>query len=197
MSSVKFEPWIGRNYGRRSRWRASVLLLGYSHYHEFMEVGHPEYTRYVVGRHVRGINDRSRYWTKLARTFECLDGREAFWDSVAFYNYIQDFMTGPREDPTPRQVVAAWVPFTQVINRLQPDLVLATGKQLWETISPRVRPPRAIKLEDGRLVPYRLVNGTVVVGYINHPSSGGYAYSEWCPVVVALLAEARKRIPPS
>ncbi len=70
MSYVAFQPWVGRRSGRRSRWGVSVLLLGYSHYHEFKEVAHADYTRHVVGRHVRGINDRSRYWTKLARTFE-------------------------------------------------------------------------------------------------------------------------------
>lgn len=197
VTTVMFEPWVGPNYGHGSLWGVGVLILGYSHYHEFKEVQHAEYTRHVVGRHVRGINDKSRYWTKLARTFECADGRPAFWDSVAFYNYIQDFMSGPREDPTPRQVVAAWTPFNEVVARLAPDLILVTGKTLWSTIAARIRTPQTLKLSDSRNVPFRVMpnrGGAGVVGFINHPSSGGYSYDEWCPVVAALLAEAQQRV---
>lgn len=200
MSYIAFQPWIGRHYGRRSRWGISVLLLGYSHYHEFKEVEHAEYTRHVVGRHVSGINDRSRYWTKLARTFDCLDGRRPFWDSVAFYNYVQDFLTGPRENPTAHQVAAAWTPFNEVVRELNPDLTIATGKQLWTTLSTRLPRPERLTLADGAGVPYAVLphgTGAGVVSYINHPSSGGYSYEQWCPVVAALLDLARYRATPT
>jgi hypothetical protein len=196
VSSVAFQPWVGRNYGRGSRWGVSVLLLGYSHYHEFQEVGHAEYTRHVVGRHVRGINDRSPYRTKLARAFECTDGRGAFWDSVAFYNYVQDFMTGPRENPDPQQIRAAWTPFNEVFRELNPDLTIATGKQLWTALSARLPRPEHLSLPDGGRVPYVVLSrgtGAGVVSHIKHPSTG-FSYDEWCPVVAALLDEARARV---
>lgn len=197
MNGVNFEPWVGRDYGRNSRWDVAVLLLGYSHYREFKDIEPIGYTQHVVGRHVRGINDRSRYWTKLARTFQCLDGRTSFWDSVAFYNYVQEFMSAPREDPTPRQVAAAWAPLTAVVERLRPDLIVATGKQLWmDTLALRLPRAQPIALLDGRRIPCALMNGgdrAAIVSYINHPSSGGYSYDAWCPVIAALLSAARER----
>lgn len=62
---------------------------------------------------------------------------------------------------------------------------------------PRLGQTQTLQLPDGRAVPFAVMDeaapGAGVVGYVNHPSSGGYSYQTWCPVVAGLLELARSR----
>lgn len=189
--SIRFQPWIGSNYGPRSRFGMSVMLLGLSHYREFEDVELQNYTQHVLRRHIEGSNDRSRYWTKCARTVSRKMERAEFWDSVIFYNYVQDFVgSGPRKDPTLDQLATSWGPFLRVVTQHQPDVIIATGKFLWEVLSEKL-PHTKTQRRNGRDLLYakllEAAPGAGILGYINHPSSGGYCYATWRPIVEALM----------
>ena len=59
-----------------------------------------------------------------------------FWNSVAFYNYIQEVVgENPRDRPTDAMWEQAKQPFLQVIESLSPDIVVILGGHLSHYIS--------------------------------------------------------------
>lgn len=201
MTELRFQPWVGRNYGRRSRWKQSVLILGESHYDESYAQG-DRLTEFVVRGHVERRGKQYAFWTKIGRTFVGPSygdppSRRAFWDSVAFYNYVQGFVgTAARQRPTPQHFRSSWTPFQSVLAELQPDVVVALGFGLWAAMEPLLPPrrPLGFALPGGRdghyVVLPKAQPGAGVFGYLKHPSTG-YRPDEWRPVVAALLDRAR------
>ena len=139
---VRFPPWVGENYRRNSRFGLRLLVLGLSHY------GDPGFESSVLtSEAVRfwGQKDPSSYFTKIAQVLlgekdRLSDGaRTDVWEDIAFYNYIQTLVDGPRTLPSPAEWKAAEVPFMVVLGALQPNAVLVLGKGLRDHI--RCTPP--------------------------------------------------------
>jgi len=207
VTEPRFKPWVGRNYGRHSRWKQSVLILGESHYDESYAQG-DRLTEYVVRGHVERRGKQYGFWTKIGRTLvgpQYGDGpsRRALWDSIAFYNYVQDFVgEAARQRPTPEHFRSSWRPFESVLAELQPDLVVALGFGLWGALEPLLprRSSLGITLPGGRHGQYAVLRhaapGAGLMGYVKHPSTG-YRPADWQPVVSALMVQAnRSRVEP-
>lgn len=181
-SAVKFCAWIGPSYGTEI-WRR-LLVLGESHY----DTNEPpeRFTCDVVQRVVSGHDHgyRTRLFTKIARLFlrasERLDtSRQAcrgFWESVAFYNYVQDYLPRVRSRPTPAQWSAASVPFEEVLGIHKPDAVVVLGAELGRHVSSHIAGSRS----------------QIRIGIINHPASVGWTYAKWMPQVRQLIAAAQR-----
>ena len=206
VTQVRFRPWVGRNYGPHSRWRQSILILGESHYDESYAVG-DRLTEFVVRGHVERRGKQYAFWTKIGRTFTgpgygSAASRRDFWESVAFYNYVQDFVgSAARQRPTPEHFRASWSPFGSVLADLRPDVVIALGFGLWGAMEPLLpmRRPLGVELPGGRRGEYVVLSraqpGSGVFGYLKHPSTG-YRPEDWRPVVEALMERARPlRVP--
>src|SRR5262245_42128530 len=106
---VIFRPWIGAEYRSTTHWGCRLLVLGDSHYREFPSFPQHLYTRYVIRAHLRGEASH-RFWTEVGRVVTgqsrfTPETRRAFWRSIAFYNYIQEFV-GP--GPSNRPSRSAW-----------------------------------------------------------------------------------------
>ena len=204
MTVVRFRPWVGDQYGRLSRWELSVLLLGESHYDEGFGQGE-HLTEFVVRRHVRREGKQYPFWTKIAKTFvgpmyESAADRRSFWQSVAFYNYVQEFAgTGPRQRPTPRQFRSAWLPFSEVVGELRPDVVVVLGFGLWDALDPLLASRSALDVPayGGRSGTFATLPqahpGVGVTGFIKHPSAA-FRPDDWRSWVSALMGEARKHV---
>ena len=200
MPKATFRPWVGERYGRGSQWGLSVLLLGESHYDEGFGQG-DRLTEYVIRRHIRGDGRQYAFWTKIAHTFtdspyETEASRDRFWQSVGFYNYVQEFAgTGPRQRPTPQQFARSWPAFNDVLGQLQPDVIVVLGFGLWDALCPML--PSRHNLEAaplGRRVPsYAVIPAAAgIIGYIKHPSTG-FRPADWRPWVSELMAVAQRR----
>ena len=142
---VTFHPWIGRLYGRESRFGVRLLVLGQSHYGQPDEVSEPRtFTREIVRCY--SAQHRHRYFTIIAKVLRGDRGwiedeeRAAIWENIAFYNYIQSLVPAPGIPPTSAQWDAAHTPFMTVLNTLQPDAVLVAGQRLWGQIEQMPRP---------------------------------------------------------
>jgi hypothetical protein len=198
VTAVQFQPWVGARYGPRSRWGLSVLILGESHYDQGYNRG-DALTSYVIEEHVARRGPGRPVFTKLERTFDAdctkTTGREAFWESVSFYNYVQEFAgDAARQRPDQRQFRASWAPFVSVLQRLQPDVVVAVGFDLWRSLEPLLPSRAPMLLSEGRAADYAVLPdaapGAGVISRIRHPATS-YRYEDWRPVVSSMLVVAR------
>jgi hypothetical protein len=179
-------PWQGRLYAQR--WR--LLLLGESIYEWRPGVLGPDILQVLIDGIARGAW-ASRYHTCVYQTVTGRRRAESgpaafadFWQSVAFYNYVQ-ISAGTR--PRQRPAVEAWglsrPAFVSVIACLAPKAVLVLGKELWghlvglELIRPTDGPLGVLAIGDGALATF-----------VNHPSSWGFSWRRWHQRPTELLA---------
>jgi len=201
--AVTFRPWIGRNYRSGGNWGHRLLILGWSHYRQF---AFPEalYTRHVIRAHLHGeAGADHQFWTDVARVLTgkpsfTPDDRREFWRSVAFYNYIQEFVgSGPEGRPTKSAWARSTAPFREVLRQLEPDGVLVLGRILWRNMlaqdlpgSDIGRAPDEAVATQGRL--YRTGPGKLAFAVgVKHPSRG-FSYRTWAPYVQQFLRALSK-----
>ena len=192
--AVTVFPWVGVNFQQGPKVLPyKTLVLGLSNYSE-----RAAFTIDLVERCVQWhltVNDDpnfSRFATKLRRvTFPKDSGVSAsdFWNDIAFYNYIQAWVGNrPKMPPTEAMWTGAVKPFEEVVEKLNPEriLVLAIGAwvRLLKKFGPETLDPYKTQLSKVQL----FVGGkTVLAGYMKHPSSVGFGYAVWQPIVRDLL----------
>lgn len=139
MGKVIFKPWVGKNYEFGGIFGKRILVLGESHHcggsteSEAKDAEEcSDFTIDVVKKLLSGAKTR---WTPTFRKFErSLVGHEtdleasvSIWNSVAFYNYLQKAMTDSRKVPVWSDDDNDEAAFFEVIDRLQPDLIIVWG----------------------------------------------------------------------
>ncbi len=173
---IIFQPWIGELYHANNRFGIRILVLGESHYGDESE------TRSTVTTEVvRSLaqDERFAFFTKISKVLLGLDGntwlddfsRGEVWNHIAFYNYIQGFVSSDsRVRPTDEMWENAAEPFLEVVQTLQPKLILVLGKEL------------------GNRLP--VPAGDIEVCVIQHPSTG-FSYEVWNPIFIKALNKAQ------
>ena len=174
---IHFHPWVGANYGNSSLFGVPFLILGESHYEWKEGVDTPDLTRHLVAEEA---NDEWSYpyFTRIYKIVigkePIAEGRKLFWNSVAYYNYIQQVVgTRARQRPTWQMWQEAREPFIKMLQMIKPRCVLVLGEGLWKNL------PRATKVgpilqvyderRDTRL--YKTdADNLALVGRINHPA---------------------------
>ncbi len=165
MSHVNFLPWIGKYYqAGLGEIGHKVLILGESHYCEDLGSGrckgcslqncivlgnsradYEEQTREYIQECLYKNTGKPNQQTVL-RFEKIVLGkkptqyeREAFWNSVVFYNYIQKALPkvkGKRTDITEVDLVGAEPAFKEILDTFMPDKVIAWGYRLFENLLP-------------------------------------------------------------
>jgi hypothetical protein len=189
VSQGGFLPWIGPRYEEGVD-GVRILILGEAHYVGDAVDNHPELTTQIIEDCHTG-NRKLPYFTKLTRLLQRGLDIEDIWPRVAFYNFIQEpVLGGARTRPTQDQWCEGRAPYQRRLTELEPDLVIATGKDLWERL-PRRGMVEQEGNDSGGVATLR-PNGarSPLTGFIHHPSSGGFSYGRWLPIVKALHAKA-------
>ena len=178
MNTVKFEPWVGSRYGKRSKFGFGILVLGESHWGDDPNVG-PEFTAEIVRWLAQ--SEPNAFFTKISKLLLGLDEstwlppekRAEVWEEVAFYNFIQGFVgNGPRISPTKEMIERSRKPYLGVLEKLKPSLVLVLGKGL------------------SKIIP--VVSSSSEFCIVQHPSTG-FSYKLWGPVFQEALQRAASR----
>jgi hypothetical protein len=135
---IRFQPWGGDRY-REGVSGIRTLVLGEAHYGT--DGGHSEVTRNVIREWA--IEVRYAFFTKIVKlvlNLPRLDWvsdttRQSFWNSVAFYNYVQEY-PGPmaRYRPSERMWQEAAPAFLNVLSALDPAAVIVLGFELWDRL---------------------------------------------------------------
>lgn len=131
---LKWTPFVGNKYndgvsGKR------VLLVGESHYHEnnkqsIDKHNEKDFTKIIVNE--LAIN--RHYWsTKMfSNLHRAIIGNDAFdakafWNSLAFYNFVQRAMVTKKGRPNKMDFLNGWNCFFEVADKLKPDICIFIG----------------------------------------------------------------------
>lgn len=173
MFELFYEPWVGDRYDKSS---PRLLLLGESHYGA--DADQPDAT---IKNTQFYVDDKMnhRFWTNTMKTVlgpNSSVSRSEFWNGVAFYNYVQESVGAePGDRPTKDQFKDSEAAFYEVLDRLQPQAILALGKTLWLNMpgtSERSRrgPTLDVAGEELDSWVYSHSEGTALTTWIRHPS---------------------------
>jgi hypothetical protein len=183
-----FRPWIGSDYENGFN-RKKILILGESHYccNPGECDGCIDQTNEIIKKQIDESRDdfeSNRFYTKLAKLFLgkvvgqhiSLDEKISFWNSVAFYNYIQ-MSVGNNAGiaPTEEMFEKSWESFQRLIEEIKPDFILIVSQRLWEGlpgIAGEDWPPGPVNYS--YFYRGKATNPLCVI--INHPSSPHFSY---------------------
>jgi hypothetical protein len=130
---IKWLPWIGSDFEKS---KVKILIIGESHYFNPNEPGsfekhqNPNFTITVIEEMAIG---RDYYKTKIHQNFHRAilgnDNFDAskFWNSLAYYNFIQKPMDTNKGRPSNDDFYESWESFHEIIDILQPTLCLFIG----------------------------------------------------------------------
>ncbi len=209
MEHVFFSPWVGKDYATGGIFGKKILVLGESHYCDIEDCdrnkcGKAE-KRKECGNFTTNVtintllNGETTPWTGTFRKFErSLVGHDTdveeskrIWNSVAFYNYIQKAMTEARTAAEPEDFEVSKKAFYEVLEELQPDLIIAWGvTRMYDDLPGEGWEAGPDMIVDEYAVPngyYTLRNGhRVRIIFVYHPSAG-YSWDWWHKVIKSEL----------
>ena len=201
MTKPYFKPWIGDNYWSARRFGKRVLVLGESTFQwDENSPLPPGWTIDCVKEQISGEGTYA-FWTKIAIAFlnkpPSVEDKEAFWHSVAFYNYIQESVgVGPRIPPTPEMWGNAREPFNEVLSQLCPQFIAVLGYRLWNALpadgseGPRARGANGYNESLWR---YPHPEGEAWAFRLMHPSAVGFSAWNWHDPLMQALESAPSR----
>lgn len=183
-STVRFFPWIGSNYERGIH-GLRILVVCESHYgakeHERPTVTPEVLKALALGQKhplatakLRQHAHFTKIMTSILNTrkhFSKAERRE-FWNGVAYYNFIQEFLPSIRKAPSGEVWEKGKQSFTEVLKVLAPELIICFSKRNGD---------RVVALA-----------GDVPVAVANHPSSQ-FAYSTVNPIIAEQIKRALAR----
>ena len=199
---VRHHPWVGDDYSDKGFGGVRILALGESHYltdgytlkqKDKATSTQEDITRVIKGELTGLFFNRVVALVRHAANQKDMSDAE-IWHSIAFYNYVQDFMDDSRTRPNKDQWKSAEKPFLAVVDRLQPDMVLVLGATMWHKM------PNG----DGKVCAMRkhprhpksssaiYLYGNAIAAYVNHPSQIGWSFDLWKPVGRELFKRAAK-----
>lgn len=198
-ADAMFQPWIGLDFGQRGNVLRGLrlLLLGESHYTEHPgSVGTTDPGETVRGVEQYAMGERYKFYNALSRLVtgerqnDWSDARvRAFWNSVAFYNYVPVFLAKGK-----RPKVAEWragrEPLHEALALIKPDAMIVCGLDLWWYVMDALPGGEAANPSKRDLAQV----GSARAVRIPHPTGSwgpnGYAYEAARSLVEPLLAEA-------
>ena len=134
---LTWQPWLGDNYSKSKK---KTLIIGESHYYKpvsdndksFTKHQNINFTQIVVNEiAIKRLMDDKRSATMYENFYRSIksDGqtRVDYWNSVAFYNFIQQPMHSIKQRPSKDMIKKAWTSFRTVVDIIQPDVVIFIG----------------------------------------------------------------------
>lgn len=183
-TTVRFAPWVGHQYEDGLR-GLRILIVCESHYgakkHERPTVT-PEILKALALGEMHPLATkrlrRHPHFTKIMRAVTDTRQRTTrsekadFWSRVAYYNFIQEFVSDKRITPREDAWKSGEKAFSAVLDVLMPNLIVC------------------LSMRNGRRV--RSLAGNTPVAVVNHPSSR-FAYSKANSVIAGGKEEALLR----
>lgn len=187
MENVFLTPWVGKDYllgieGKR------VMVLGESHYCAKPEQFTKDLTINIISDLLDPNSEHEHYKNTYTKFERALYGRiveksekETLWNSILFYNFIQEPISGPRIKPSNEQIELSTIAFFEVLEKYRPDCVIVWGMSLYNFLPNVGNPSNEIVVygEECKTLEYILSDDhSVKIMPIFHPSSG-FAWEYW------------------
>lgn len=192
-----FKPWVGKNYGNRSLFGVPILIVGESNYTDDpeREKPHSTFTHRLIEDAIAGCQ-RHRFFKYIRRTFNDDISPEVFWNSIAYQEYIQDWLPCPGVRPNEKMWEKAKPLFRDVVHELKPECVLFVSKGVYDQVSQDFLSSTPLTIcDDVALKIYNSSHSTAQVhqalaSWIYHPSSRRGGFRRPRPVVKSLVRAA-------
>ncbi len=198
MKNVFFKPYVGKKYNKKGFNGVKVLALGDSHYcsKKCSDCGQTsrencsDLTIDVVHNYLnfKKVEEESADWMKTFTKFSNVfvggkldnDAIIEFWESIAFYNYVQSSVDKSRVAPSNQQYEDSESAFNQVLRELNPDIIIVWGKRLWEQLPDigEYGAERKINNAIDNLYYYQVGSKEIPAFCIYHPSSSYLKYED-------------------
>jgi hypothetical protein len=139
---VYFVPWVGQSFYQCGPGGRRLLIVGESHYTDWADGDgitrrhklDPAFTATTVLEFSKTRDGAPTWWRieEILQTEEKLNHQ--FWDSIAFYNFVQFPLEGSPKDirPTDKQWLGSVLAFQEVLEQLRPDRIYMFGKTTWD-----------------------------------------------------------------
>lgn len=130
----------------------------------------------------RGYWNKSRFYTRISRMFgyeaRSFERRKEFWNSVLYYNYLQDVLIRARQEPPANLWIDSQPAFKETLEEYRPDIVISYSKRMWHHLPKDISVvlPNSLSLQcwEGS---YTLTDGKKVKMYgFLHPTSRGFSW---------------------
>lgn len=203
MKKLYFNPWIGKNYsdgflGKR------ILVLGESHYCANVNDAQQSLTQEIIRDLLDPNSVHEPYKNTYLKFEHALAGkkldfteRAELWNKIAFYNFIQEPLSGPREAPNRELFLRGEEPFFEVVNKLSPDVILVWGKRLYENLPQKGEQLPDILMEDMSSIEcwsYTSESGvTALVLPMCHPSAA-FSTDYWHEAISKAIENASTKL---
>jgi len=185
-----FEPWFGKNYGISSYGR--LLIIGESHYTDGDEYTEStDFTSKVVDDYLNKKKDR-HFFRNLGLLFNEQD-RYEIWAKVSFANAIQNGLYDAKSQPQKEDIDTIIPAFWHLLEKTTPEKVIICSNRMWIKWMPdydKRSSPNGHLDENGKhstIWNYNYSSGNCSAIGINHPSSIGFSYTDWRPLVFKFL----------
>lgn len=183
---VRLVPWVGNNYEKTN---PKLLILGESLYNDSKD-------RKLVNQYIQDlIDDKWNYsfftklqnifsnpehWEEVSKTIYQLDV-EKFWNDVCFHEFIQYPMEQSKQKVPKHYWEEAHDPFMEVLQQLQPDIVIALGFETYNNLPQEGEEGKTIKCKNNSMETwkYNIGDKKITVCKIQHPSSVGFKQQVW------------------
>ncbi len=188
-----FEPWVGNCYRGGGVFSKRVMIVGASHYAECVDecpyggcgscddTACTGFTRQIVNEYLDGDGDGN--WTKTFSSFiNSVYGHSAdeaekrdFFDSVVFFNYLQEIEGRDGSDSHPAKFNDArhLDNLREMIDEYEPDVVVFWGNHVYEAIPLDLGDGDAERDDEYDAVYRYSYNGRAFTAiFTRHPSQG-------------------------
>lgn len=187
ISNLLFRPWIGKQYGNESVFKIPILIVGESNWGESKG---PELDSIFTHQLINSIIDGSwkhNFFSNIQRTFvesaSTEELRSEFWHSVAHYEYIQDWISGPGIAPDKEMWKKAKPIFQEVVADLNPNpkCILFVCKQVFDQVSPDFPISTPLSIDEKDLLTLQKYKNPHPVIKINN-AFASWIYHPMCPL---------------
>jgi len=197
--NVTFHPWIGKYYNKQ---QPKIFILGESMYtEENQQVDDPTEWQWRITKSSSGEWNNS-FFTKIYKLFcesefeYSLDNLtvKGFWDSVVFYEYIQEYLTGSRVPKKREQWEMSKKAFIEVLEKSKPDIIFSFGKEMYRELpdlgsyNDKIIIQHNHKKISSEVWTYNLSNNhKCLLVELLHPSAPGFTYMPWRKIISKTL----------
>lgn len=171
-----FEPYVGKYYFQRPTFGFRLLLVGESHYNDSEVPCGPSATNGVVESYLGGQTvPFFDYLSDVSCGHQRIVHSDAFWQGVAFANFVQRPMETPTHRPTQADIDAGIPVFWDTVEELAPDMIFMFTAA-WNAL-PKVAPEGreqgtgGVGGRNSWLWRYVLADRAVLIARFNHPSA--------------------------
>ena len=188
MDNHLFKPWKGNQYGNQSIFKIPILIVGESNYTDNLEREKPHDTfTYRLISSIINASWKHRFFSNIQRTFvenaDTEDSRKQFWNSVAYHEYIQDWLPKPGVPPTEKMWENGKPIFKAVVAELKPKCILFVCKRVYTHVALDFSASDSLIFDGGNRNSLEIQSALAT--YIRHPTRYGYKNSR--PVVRELI----------